>query len=296
MAERLQARDSEEVELQQQLERLMREKKNVEREYDRVKAEHAKCGAGGLESGALEELTARLARLEEARDLAERAAADLTRKLKSSEARHEIELERLAEDAAEQRRRLLELNGTCDALLDQKSALTEQLAAARAEHEVELAAATERRRVLERAVSSLEQQLRQKERLLNSEIQSYETDQEHTKVELRELLAAQQQMTAKWRRELLSASEQHEQKLARMRSVERDLARKITELEDDLRDTRTRELESEEEVKRYKFRVRELELRVQAAEKRFLTVHAGSSRQPSRRAGAPHDPRRHLED
>ena len=45
--------------------------------------------------------------------------------------------------------------------------------------------------------SSLEQKLRQKERLLSVEIQSYETDHEHTKTELRQQLTEQQQMSAR---------------------------------------------------------------------------------------------------
>ena len=58
----------------------------------------------------------------------------------------------------------------------------------------------------------------------------------------------------RWRRELLSATEQSERRVAEMRAVERELARKVTELEDQLRETASHQLESQEEVKRYRYR------------------------------------------
>ena len=66
--------------------------------------------------------------------------------------RHQIELERAAEEAAEQQRRLVAASDTCDELLAQKRALTERLAAARDQQDAELTAVTERRRELERTV------------------------------------------------------------------------------------------------------------------------------------------------
>ncbi|KAF0294130.1 Sodium channel and clathrin linker 1 [Amphibalanus amphitrite] len=295
LAEKLQQKDAEEVEHQQLMERLLRDKKKIESEYERLKEEHDRCRSGEAQCAALQELTERLSRLEDARIQAEATAAELTRKLTSAQARHAVELERAAEDAAERQRRLAELSDTCDELIHQKRALTEELAAARTQQDAELAAATERRRELERTVSSLEQKLRQKERLLSVEIHSFETDHEHTKVELRQQLTEQQQMSAKWRRELLSVTEQTERRVADMRRVERDLARRITELEDELREVSGHRLEAEEDAKRYKYRVRELELRVQTAEKRFLTVRSETRRvSPS---AAARDPRRHqLED
>lgn len=61
-------------------------------------------------------------------------------------------------------------------------------------------------------------------------------------------------VAARWRRELLSEARLHQQQLQQLRASERQLALKVTELEDQLRDSRQRLVEGGELAKRYRYR------------------------------------------
>ena len=249
---------------QTQIERLVREKRAVESELNKLTKEG--LAQGSKERISIDELTRRACDAETKRDEALLKLDSMEQQNKRLDMTYKRENSHLKTKVEQLTDRLTQINQDFDMASQEKVELLEKIdelkrKMVKARQEVE---ASGRNKTKEMAI--MEQDLRRKEKDSEVKLQAVEDNYRRNMSELRSLLASQQRMSEKWKTECNSISQKYEVKLGDLRSDLTRQKQRCAELSKLLKDSTNKAAEAQHMMSQYTENLQRLEQRVRSTE------------------------------
>ncbi|XP_064636176.1 sodium channel and clathrin linker 1-like isoform X2 [Lineus longissimus] len=280
LVEEVYSLEMESSEKQAQLERACREKKAVEAELEKLYQEGVT--QGHKENSTHSELNRRACQAEKEKQDALISLESTTNQLKRLEnvykqekSQYDAHMNSMRERMAEYGREYEKVDEDRVKYVDQINEMKKMMQQLRKEKE-----SAERK--CSRQMSCLEQDSNLRDREFEVKLQSMEDGHRHAMLEVRQLLTAQQRMSAKWKEECHSITAKFEAKLGDCRAENSRLKTRQQELVSLLDDMRKKTTESEEMLCEYTRNIKRLENRVREAEQRAMLATKQVSGQLSR--------------
>lgn len=257
LMDQLQRLELENSERQAELDRAVREKRAAESELERIYQEGILQGS--KENNEYNQLTLRACNAERARDDAVMKVDSLTNQLRRLEMTYKQEKSQLTSelDSIKDRHSLTnqELSGANDDrvhFMEKVDDLKQQI------HKIQVERDTVQRSSTKQ-VYALQHSLQMKEKEYEAKLQALEDGHRQQLSELREMLTAQQRVTAKWKEECNVATQKMESRVTESRSELSREKRRIEELTKLLRDSRNKNIETETKLANYSRNLQVLE-------------------------------------
>ncbi|XP_048243929.1 sodium channel and clathrin linker 1-like [Haliotis rufescens] len=254
------------AEREAQIERLVREKRSVESELEKIYKDG--IVQGSKQHNAYEDLNRRAIDAERRRDEAELKVDTLESTLKREAMNSEQLKGQLESQLSGTRERLMmmelefeNLNDDRVRYLDEIDKLKRQLQSAQQDKE-----AAQRKYNKQSVMMEQGQQLKMRD--YEVKLQSTEDANRQTMLELRKLLNAQQRMSARWKEECNTITQKFEVKVTDLRSEVSMLKRRNEELTSLLKESQEKTIEAERVISEYTKNVRRMEDRVRESEQR----------------------------
>ncbi|XP_076468027.1 sodium channel and clathrin linker 1-like [Babylonia areolata] len=276
LTEELHALELDSTERQAQLERLLREKRAVEAELQRVNREGRL--EGSRTKDAVEELSRRVSEAERSRDELHLRVETLTQALEKErdetqqmKESYDIKLQSVQERLSALQQEYDNANDDRLRHVDSINTLTKKLQQAEQEKE-----SVHRKFLKELAL--IEQDQQTKTRGFEVQLQSTEDARRSSVAELRKLLGAQQRMSARWKEECQTITLKFEGKMEELRGETTSLRRRNDQLTALLKESQTKAVDAERVMAEYTRNIKRMEARLHKAENRATTVSQQMSR------------------
>ena len=280
LTDELQRLELENGEKQAQLDRALREKRSVEAELEKVY--HEGMLESGHESRDVMGLSERACTAERLRDEAQMKADSLANQLRRTEALNRQETSRLEGELETLRDRYLSASDALVGTNEDRVHLTEQVDELRQQLQKMNDAKNAAQRAAMKQMSSLQQELQVKEKQYEVKLQALEDSHRQSTLELRNMLAAQQHMSTKWKEECGSIAQKMEHNMNDSRNELARERRRNEELTRLLRESRDKTVEAEAKIQQYSRNIREMENKILGPEHQTSqfsrSVHNASAR------------------
>ncbi|XP_038056776.1 sodium channel and clathrin linker 1-like [Patiria miniata] len=291
LMEEIQSLEMENAEKQAEIERAMREKRAVEQELETVYRE----GAKGPDDHLYQELQGRVNIAERMRSQAMVQVQKLEKAMQRMENSQEEEKSQSLLINEQLKQRLDKVGKECETVSEERLKLTEvvddykkRLLAAQKER-----AATERKSLSQMA--TVQQEMSQLRVEYDARLDSTELGNRQAMKEVRDMLTAQQRMSAKWREESKTLAQKFESKVSDLRSEIAMHKQRSEELTSQLSQQREMFLESERKQSEEADMIRKLNRKLADTELRAATATKKLSEQLAREKRLLHD-RKHLQN
>ncbi|CAD5112136.1 DgyrCDS1375 [Dimorphilus gyrociliatus] len=266
MNEDLKALEIENAEKTAQLERSIREKRAVEAELDKLYQEGRIQGS--KDTGALQELNRRACEAERLRDEATIKAESFKNQLKRNEVQFKQEKEQVQRELEQLNGHFNKLKIDFDLVNDDRVKLLEQVDDLKRRCSSLSSERDSACRKLQKELTCAEKDLKLKIEEFEIRIHTSEDEHRNAMKDLRNMLTAQQKMSARWKEECETISRKYELKVKDLRE---DMSRekiRNEELKRLLKDSKDKAMETESLISEYSRNIKNMEDRVREAENR----------------------------
>ncbi|KAL8566745.1 hypothetical protein ACOMHN_050393 [Nucella lapillus] len=276
LTEELHALELDSTEKQAQLDRLLREKRAVETELQRINREGRLEGSRTKDT--VEDLSRRVSEAERSRDELLMRVETLTQALEKEKEEsqqmkdsYDIKLQTVQDRLAAVQQEYDNANDDRLRNVDSINTLTKKLQQAEQEKD-----GVHRKFLKELALIEQEQQT--KTRGFEVQLQSTEDARRTSLAELRKLLGAQQQMSARWKEECQTITHKFEGKMEETRGEVTNLRRRNDQLTALLKESQTKTVDAERVMAEYTRSIKRMEARLHKAENQAADVTKQMSR------------------
>ncbi|XP_022079629.1 sodium channel and clathrin linker 1-like isoform X2 [Acanthaster planci] len=291
LMEEIQSLEMENAEKQAEIERAMREKRAVEQELETVYKE----GTKGPDDHLYQELQGRVNIAERMRSQAAVQVQKLEKAMQRMESSQEEEKSQSLLINEQLKQRLDKVGKECEAVSEERLRLTEVAD----DYKRRLLTAQKEKAVAERKclsqMTAMQQETSQLRAEYEARLDSTEQGNRQAMKELREMLTAQQRMSAKWREESKTLAQKFEAKVNDLRSEIAMHKQRSEELTSQLSQQREMFLESERKQSEEAETIRKLNRKLADTELRAATTTKQLSQQLAREKRLLHD-RKHLQN
>ncbi|XP_037353675.1 sodium channel and clathrin linker 1 [Talpa occidentalis] len=269
LTEELSALQLECAEKQSQIERIVREKKAVEEELDKV---HREGRGGEGEHRTLEEAQRRCLAAERARDELQLGLRTAESRLRQRELRSSEELSRCQEMIQKLQDALEAERESCGSVSEQRLKLQQENEQLQRETEELRKVALEAQKKAKLKISTMEHEFSIKERGFEVQLREMEDSSRNSTVELRHLLATQQKTASRWREEARKVAESAEVRISSLKSELSRQKLRTQELLSQLEMASEKAAESEKLILEHQEKASRLQRRLSQAEQRAASA------------------------
>ncbi|MFT7807427.1 sodium channel and clathrin linker 1 isoform X1 [Arapaima gigas] len=283
MAEELSALQMECADKESQLERILRERKALEEEVEKVYREGRD---GGPEYHKMDALHQRCLNTERLKDDLQVTLQSTQNKMKKMEMEYQEELSRCQEEVRRLQGLLAGAQQDCSKVSEERLRLQQENQQLRREMEELRKASLQVQRKAKQQVSSIEHEFSLKEQDLEARVRELEESSKNSSTDLNRLLVAQQRTTKRWKEEAHKLAEAFEHKLGNLKAELVRQKQRCQELDVQLEADREKMAEYERQMAEYQEKNNRLQRRLSQAEHRASTASQQLSNITSQRRKA----------
>ncbi|XP_018593779.1 sodium channel and clathrin linker 1 isoform X2 [Scleropages formosus] len=283
MAEELSALQMECADKESQIERVLRERKALEEEVEKVYREGRD---GGPEYQKINALHQRCLNTERLKDDLQVTLQTTQNKMKKMEMEYLEELSRCQEEVRRLQGALAGAQEDCSKVSEERLRLQQENQQLRREMEELRKASVQAQRKAKQQVSTIEHEFSLKEQELEARVRQLEESSQNSSADLNRLLVAQQRSTKRWKEEAHRMAEAFEHKLGSLRAELVRQKQRCQELEVQLEADHEKIVEYERQMAEYQEKNNRLQRRLTQAEQRASTASQQLSNITSQRRKA----------